>query len=420
MLRFIHAADIHLDSPLRGLARYDGSPVERIRGATRQAFKNLVDLAITEEVDFLLIAGDLYDGDWKDYNTGLFFASQMSKLREAAIKVFIIAGNHDAASQISRQLRMPDNVVRLSTKKPQTIVLDDLGVAIHGQGFARAAITEDLSAGYPNALDGLFNIGMLHTSATGREGHEPYAPCTVEGLLAKSYDYWALGHVHKREVLHEDPPIIFPGNVQGRHIRETGTKGCTLVTVDEGRISLVEHRARDVLRWFVQEVDVTGLDSAEEVVDAVCSSVKGQMDDCDGQLLALRLRIFGLCRAHSELMLHTDRWVNEMRMSATDISGGNVWIEKIRIQTQSRSSFDEMMKRDDAIGGLLRSIQQLGAHDEEFLSILEEFQDFRRKLPPELQYGDEAIDLQDGELRSEIIEDVKQILIGRLLSQHNP
>jgi len=124
MFKFIHAADIHLDSPLRGLARYEGAPVEKIRGATRQALKNLVDLAITEEVDFLLIAGDLYDGDWKDYNSGLFFAAQMTKLREAGIRVFIIAGNHDAGSQISRQLRMPDNVVRLSTKKPQTIVLD--------------------------------------------------------------------------------------------------------------------------------------------------------------------------------------------------------------------------------------------------------------------------------------------------------
>lgn len=420
MFKFIHAADIHLDSPLRGLARYDGAPVERIRGATRQAFKNLVDLAISEEVDLLLIAGDLYDGDWKDYNTGLFFASEMTKLREAGIRVFIIAGNHDASSQISRQLRMPDNVVRLSTKKPQTIVLDDFGVAIHGQGFARAAVTENLSAAYPNAVTGLFNIGMLHTCATGREGHETYAPCTVEGLLSKGYDYWALGHVHKREVLCDNPPIIFPGNIQGRHIRETGAKGCTLVTVDEGRINLVEYRALDVLRWSLQDLDVTGLDSSEEVVDAVCSAVKAQMDDSDGRLLALRLRIFGLCRAHSELMLHTNRWVNEMRMAATDVSGGNVWIEKIRIQTQSRSSFDEMMKRDDAIGGLLRSIQQIGADDEEFLSILGEFQDFRRKLPPELQYGDEAIDLQDPELRSEIIEDVKQLLIARLLSQHNP
>ncbi len=110
MIKFIHTADIHLDSPLRGLEYYEGAPVDSIRGATRQAFKNLVELAISEKVDFVLIAGDLYDGDWKDYNTGLFFASQMTNLREAGIRVFIVSGNHDAASQISRQLRMPENV----------------------------------------------------------------------------------------------------------------------------------------------------------------------------------------------------------------------------------------------------------------------------------------------------------------------
>lgn len=419
MFKFIHAADIHLDSPLRGLARYEGAPIDRIRGATRQAFKNLVDLAVSEEVDFVLIAGDLYDGDWKDYNTGLFFASEMSRLREAGIRVFIIAGNHDAGSQISRQLSTPENVVRMSTKKPQTIILDDPGVAVHGQGFSKAAITQDLSAAYPNAVEGLFNIGMLHTSATGREGHEPYAPCTVESLLAKGYDYWALGHVHKREMLWEHPMILFPGNIQGRHIRETGAKGCTLVTVDEGRISLAEHRPVDVLRWTMLELDVTGADSPEEVVDNVCSAVREQMDQNDGRMLAFRVQIAGLCRAHSELMLNINRWVNEIRMAATDVSNGTAWVEKVRIQTQSRASFEEMMKREDAVGGLLRSIQQLRADDEEFLAILEDLSDFRRRLPPELQYGEGAIDLQDPAVRGEIIEDVKQILMSRLLSQHN-
>ncbi len=126
MLRFLHAADIHLDSPLRGLERYEGAPVEEIRGATRRAFENLVDLAVSEKVAFLLLAGDLYDGDWKDYNTGLFFAAQMRRLDEAGIPVFLIAGNHDAASQITRSLRPPSNVTVLSTKKPETRLIEEL------------------------------------------------------------------------------------------------------------------------------------------------------------------------------------------------------------------------------------------------------------------------------------------------------
>lgn len=230
MFKFLHTADLHLDSPLVGLARYPGAPAEQLRAATRQALVALVDLAVREEISFVLIAGDLYDGDWKDYNTGLFFAHQMSRLNKSGIRVYIVAGNHDAASQMTRTLRLPENVTIFPIRRPCTEVLNDLRVALHGQGFPTSAVTADLAAGYPPALPHLFNIGVLHTSVTGRPGHETYAPCTLEGLLSKGYQYWALGHVHQREVLHQDPWVVFPGNLQGRHIRETGPKGCALVT----------------------------------------------------------------------------------------------------------------------------------------------------------------------------------------------
>ena len=250
MAKFIHASDIHLDSPLRGLERYDGAPVEQIRQTTRMAMRNLVRAAIEEKVDFVMIAGDLYDGDWRDFNTGLFLLQQMSELRSADIRVFIVSGNHDAASQITRSLRMPKNVHLFPTDAPDTVILGELGVAIHGQGFAKEAVTANLAQGYPQAQAGLFNIGLLHTSVTGRDGHEPYAPCSLADLLAKGYDYWALGHVHTREVLHEhDPWIVFPGNIQGRHIRETGAKGCMVVTVEDGEVVEATHRNLDVLRW---------------------------------------------------------------------------------------------------------------------------------------------------------------------------
>src|SRR5262245_49868226 len=168
MFKFIHAADIHLDSPLRGLEHYDGAPVAHIRGATRQALVNLVELALAEQVAFVLIAGDLYDGEWRDYNTGLFFAAQMSKLREVDIQVGIIAGNHDAASHMTRYLRLPDNVTMFAVHHPQTVYLKAWDVALHGQGFAKRAVTVDLSTAYPQPDPSLFNIGLLHTSLNGR------------------------------------------------------------------------------------------------------------------------------------------------------------------------------------------------------------------------------------------------------------
>ncbi|MFW5722341.1 MAG: metallophosphoesterase family protein, partial [Desulfohalobiaceae bacterium] len=157
MFRFIHAADIHLDSPLKKLEQYEGVPVEKLRRATRKALKNMVDLAIDARVAFVCISGDLYDGDWKDYNTGLFFVSQMSRLAGAGIRFFLISGNHDAANAMTRNLRLPDNGHPFPTDKPATVVLDDLRVAVHGQGYDRPAVTENLALGYPGPVAGYFN-----------------------------------------------------------------------------------------------------------------------------------------------------------------------------------------------------------------------------------------------------------------------
>jgi len=286
MFKFLHAADLHLDSPMRGLEQYEGAPVEQIRGATRRALENLVQLAISENVRFVIIAGDLYDTDWKDYNTALFLARQMSRLRAAGIGAFVVTGNHDAGNQITRSLSMPENVRFLSVKRPETVVIDDLGVAIHGQGFAERAVREDLSAGYPSTRRGFFNIGILHTAATGREGHEPYAPSSVEGLLSKEYDYWALGHVHRREILYENPWMVFPGNIQGRHINESGPKGCTLVTVEDGRCSSVEHRNLHVVEWALCDVDASEAGSPEDVLERTRFRLEQQIQAVGDRLLA--------------------------------------------------------------------------------------------------------------------------------------
>ncbi len=415
MFKFIHAADIHLDSPLVGLQKYSGAPSEEIRGATRQALENLVDLAITEEVSFVLVAGDLYDGDWKDYNTGLFFTSQMVKLKEAGIKVFVVAGNHDSASNLTKHLRTPENVKIFSDRKSETVVLRDLDVAIHGQSYRSRAVTEDLSANYPQRVSDLFNIGLLHTSLDGRPGHEPYSPCTLDALISKGYDYWALGHVHKRELVHEDPWVLFPGNIQGRHVRETGPKGCTLVTVQDGRVLFADHRDLDVLRWSLCQIDSSGADSCHSVVDHVVNVLKEELSRCDNLPLAVRIRLHGPCRAHSELSRDINKWTNEIRAAATDLSGEKIWVEKILFETQTIADLDEMLVRDDAFGSLLRGIQDLSTSEELLSDIVAEFSDLHHKLPIEVREGEDAIDLAALMTFSRVIGEVKELLIARLL-----
>lgn len=418
-MKFIHAADIHLDSALHGLERYEGAPVEEIRSATRRAFDNLIELAIDEQVAFVLLVGDLYDGDWKDYNTGLYFVERMGRLRDASIRVFIVAGNHDAASQITKRLRLPDNVTLFSTKKPERVVLDDLGVSICGQGFATRAVTDDISQDYPQGDPQLLNIGLLHTCLDGKPGHEPYAPCTVDGLRSKGYQYWALGHVHKREEVSQDPWIVFPGNIQGRHIREIGPKGCTLVTVDGGEIVVVEHRDLDVMRWSICELDVSATETVDDIYEQVREGLQLALDAAEGRPVAVRLVLYGACSAHLKLHADRERWIQEYRALATGLGGAGIWLEKVSIKTKPAISTDEVLERDDALSGLLRAIHDMELDSSVLDELADEMSVLRQKLPAELLAGDDPFDPANPEFLKETLEDIKELLVNRLLSTEN-
>lgn len=416
IVRFIHAADIHLDSALHGLARYEGAPVEQIRSATRRAFDNLIELAIEEEVDFVLFAGDLYDGDWKDYNTGLYFMERMGRLRDARIRVFMIAGNHDAASQITKHLRLPENVTMFSTTAPEMALLDDLGVAIYGQGFATRAVTEDISQAYPLGDPELFNIGLLHTCLDGKPGHERYAPCTVDGLRSKGYQYWALGHVHKREEISQEPWIVFPGNIQGRHIQEGGAKGCTLVKIENGDVISVEHRDLDVLRWSLCTLDVKDCETLDELFEQVRAGLQTVLNVGNGRPVAVRLVLQGACSVHSILHAQREHWMQEYRALATGLGGAGLWLEKLVIETVPSISVDEALVRDDALGGLLHTIREMELDESAMGELAAELFALHQKLPAEMLAGDARFDPTDPEVLKQTLEEIKALLINRLLS----
>jgi len=416
MFRFIHAADIHLDSPMHKLEGYDGAPVEDFRLSTRRAFDNLVEHAISEQVAFVLISGDLYDGDWKDYNTGLFFVSRMNRLRDAGIRVFITAGNHDAASAITRSLRMPDNVVLFPAGRAETRTLEEPPVAVHGQSFAAPAEKKDLSRHYPLPLQGRFNIGMLHTCANGRPGHEPYAPCTVEGLRQKGYHYWALGHVHQYEKLCADPPIVFPGNTQGRHIRESGARGCVLVTVGENLQPSLEFVPTDVARWAQVRVDAGDCSGGYEVVDAFAGRLEAVVSENSGMPLAVRAEITGTSYAAGDLFAEPERWTGEIRAAAMEVGGSRVWVEKVLLscglpeegeQAVSGGAIDELLTLFDEFSADPGARQELSA-------LLE---DFSRKLPREVKEGPEAISCQDPGWIRGVLEKARPELLGRLMKE---
>jgi len=411
-MKLIHAADIHLDSPMRGLARYDGAPVEQLRLATRAALANLVDRAIDEEADALLIAGDLFDGDWPDFGTGAHFAREMNRLRDAQIPVVTVAGNHDAASRITRTLRMPDNVRTLSAEAPDTAVYEELGLAVHGQSFATAAVLDDLSAGYPVPLPGYVNVGLLHTSANGRLGHEPYAPCRPDRLAEHGYSYWALGHVHQREILVADPPVVFAGCLQGRHVREAGAKGATVVQIDDGRVVSLEERALDDVRWAICEVDAGDAADENDVFGRMSDQLRQAATECGDRLLAVRVKVFGATEAHAELVRDVDRLRHEAAVVATDAACGGAWVERVVLRTSPPSAISP--EGDDAYAEVVRAIRVAANSTAVLDQLADELGPLAAKLPGALLAD---FDPTDPDTISGLLSEVERTLPVRLLEE---
>jgi DNA repair protein SbcD/Mre11 len=326
-MKLVHAADLHLDSPLYGLVRYSGAPVARAAWATRRALERLVTLCIDEHADLLLLAGDLFDATLRDHKAGLFFVSQMLRLREHGIRVLSVRGNHDADSRIVPCLLLPDNVVEVGLDGPETVHLDDLGVAVHGQSYRIRATFENLVASFPAPVPGALNVGLVHTSAEGRAGHDPYAPCTLRQLYDLGYDYWALGHVHAREVHARHAYVVFPGNLQGRSRREPGPRGATVVTVENGRVAAVEHRAVDVVRFGRVTVDVTDATSLDDIA-ALAKAELGRSIPDDERVHVVRLVLTGT-PGIGALLEHTpDRALLRLRAAVTAAEGGRIWLEE--------------------------------------------------------------------------------------------
>jgi len=384
-LKFIHAADIHLDSPLTGLSAYQDAPAELLRTATRDAFDNLITHAIAEKVDFVIIAGDLYDGSWRDFNTGIFFVRQMGRLRAAGIPVYVLLGNHDAESEMTRSLKLPDNVHQFPANKAETFKLPGLNVALHGRSFRVAATQENLALTYPDPIQDWLNIGVLHTALEGNPQHPSYAPCSIAELEARGYQYWALGHVHEHRIIRNACTIAFPGNLQGRHVRETGARGALLVTANGQDIEAVDRLFVDVLRWENIEIDVSAAQTLSEAVIATGKHLETLVNGCGHSLpLAVRVTLTGASPAHGQLYGLESQLRAEVLGQAVSMGSDRLWVEKVRVATSPVESEADIAARADALADLQSVLA--GAHlDEELLkSMQDELTTLIGKLPPGL------------------------------------
>lgn len=380
--RFIHAADLHLDSPLVGLAKKSEDYAARLDDASRRAFDNLVALAIEEDCRLIVIAGDIFDGQWRDYRTGLFFVDRMRRLRDAGIRVVIIAGNHDAENRFANRLEYSDNVKLMSQRHPESFLIEELGVAVHGRSFPQRDVVDNIAIEYPIPVPGRFNIGLLHTACDGGEGHPNYAPCTVAQLVNHGYQYWALGHIHKRQELAKAPYIVYPGNLQGRSVKETGPKGATLVEVINDNVARIVHCPLDVVRWIVEDVTVAGMESREALLPAVREIMERAFADCDGRALAMRLRLVGSTLLHAELAAAAPAVREEIETLAAGIAS-DIWIEKVEVRTSPAKASADI---DPTVAGRLRQAVERLAADPFLAERLETLlAEIKIKLPAEAQ-----------------------------------
>lgn len=332
MFRFIHTADIHLDSPLRSLALRDPDLAELIGNATRRAFVRIIDLCLDEQVDALLIAGDLYDGDQTSMKTARFLADQLHRLHAAGIRTFIIRGNHDAMSRITRELVLPDSV-KVFGGRAETVALDRAAgqrpVVIHGLSFAQPHAPESLIGKYRPAVDGAVNVGLLHTSLGGVPGHDLYAPCSLAELQATGFDYWALGHVHKRSVTEAGGAVVMPGMPQGRDINEAGAKSVTLVTIDDNRAVHIAERPASIAQFERVAVDATGLGEWRDLVGAIGRALGSAREAARSEHLIGRLTVTGTTPLAWRIRRDADLLKAEADQHASRI--GACWVEKLEL-----------------------------------------------------------------------------------------
>jgi DNA repair exonuclease SbcCD nuclease subunit len=412
--RFVHAADIHLDSPLRSLALRDTELADLIGNATRRAFANLVELCLNEQVDALLLAGDLYDGEQTSMKTARFLAAQIRRLHEAGIQGFIIRGNHDALSRITKELTFPDTV-KVFGGRADVVQVECPGVAIavHGLSFAQPRAPDSLLPRYRPPLPGIVNIALMHTSLDGAPGHDDYAPCKAAELHAAGFDYWALGHIHKRSIPEGRCKVVMPGMPQGRDIGESGPKSVTLVTVADDRSITIEERLTSVAQFEAVPVNLTGIEDWRDMLDRITTDLQRTRENVASEHLVARLQLTGRTPLAWRIRGDRDLLWNEAVNQASGI--GKTWIEKIDIacQVPDTGSPAEL----DPVAELQRLVAQdvvpSAAYQAEIAAVAK---DLRAQLPPECRHllGDDEAGFAEAldRLVAEGAEDVLARLHG--------
>ena len=388
VIRLLHTADIHLDSPLKSLALRDPELRQTVEAATRAALMRIIDLALSEQVTALLIAGDLFDGNARSASTAAFLTQQLERLQHAGIRVFYIKGNHDAENPITGALDLPENVHTFDARGGKVQLSDDLW--IHGVSFADRHAPESLLPRFSAPVAGAVNIAMLHSSLAGAAGHDVYAPCALSELTEAGFDYWALGHVHKRHVHSSSPWVVMPGMPQGRDIGEAGPKSVSLISVENGSIE-VQERATSVLEFVTSDLDISAVDSSDGLRLMLRAHLTDLRNTVTAQAGVVRLTLTGTPLNHWQILRDREFWAEQVAQLTRE--AGALWLDKLVLDFAPAQASTETSSAVQELSELMVEIQaELGfaaLAEDEIDKVMQDLpQSIRERVLPTQEHRD--------------------------------
>jgi DNA repair exonuclease SbcCD nuclease subunit len=397
-VRFVHASDLHLDATFGGVDATDDKVAKALERSTVEALDRVVQLCIDREVDFLVLAGDLYNSVNHSLRAELAFQRAMRRLADAGIGAFVVRGNHDPADGWSAGLELPDSVVVFPADRVERheVMRDgEVVCAVYGQSFPTRQVTDNLAPGFSRTDGDPYAVAVLHANVGQREGWDNYAPCSVDDLRAGGMDYWALGHIHVAGRVSDNPPAVYPGSTQGLDPSEEGPRGCYVVTLDEDG-AIEEFVETSSVRWRGLEVDASELQSIDELrsrLDQSCAEIREE----SGSLPTIvRLRLTGRSSVHTHLSrpgVVTDL-AADLRQEQLELDPW-IWVDQLRDRTRPALDLDEILDEEGLRGDLARLARDLAADPAEAERVVEEVLapvQFALAAQPELELkGEEAI-----------------------------
>ena len=358
-LRFVHAADLHLDSPFTGMrAEAPSNVADALYRATFDAYDNIIDLCISECVDALLVAGDIYDSADRSLRAQRAFINGLGRLDEAEIRSFVCHGNHDPLDGWEARLTYPPSCHRFgpSFERVPVFVEDHDRAVVSGISYPTRDVMRNLVSDLDTVDSDSFSIGLVHASVGNNPGHAPYAPCTLEDLVQSGIHYWALGHVHNQQVLHErEPTVVYPGNPQGRHSNETGPRGVYLVEVSDSGEIMLDFRSTDIVRWVRPVLDISKVETEQDLLDRIGELLQESLSSTAGRCAVARITLSGRGVLYDYLRRpETIEGLREDINQEWERRSPFVWCERIENQTESPFNREERLEGSDFVAEFLR------------------------------------------------------------------